>query len=432
MPSFKEKMTREVLQLGLAKAASLPIGVAVTIILARNMSATTFGHYSLVLALLPLAVIFISGGSQQLLSREFALINHSDSWINGYGLVQAAQRWTVIALAIAVTVVTVFTLSSLTNITDTSSISPYLTLVIAFIVARMTVHNGVLRGLQRPTRAEFPLLVVQPIVMLILATAIAISAGQIYFIEALLAYLASMLFALLISKSLYQRISDQAAALRSKPASLALTIPRSLPFFFIALVGIANSQSSVILTGFLHSATEAGYMRLAERLAIFVALPQTIINMVNAPIIAKLYRAGDTKRLQRLISVSTRTTILLSLPIAALLIFFGGQVISITAGSKYAPETAIPLAILVIAQLGNIFSGPVGVLLTMSGHERKVLLGQGVSLIFSVALGILLIPIFGAMGGAIAAAVGMICWNFILLFVTTTQLKISTLPFRRA
>ena len=432
MPSFKEKMTREALQLGLARAASLPIGVAVTIILARNMSATTFGHYSLVLALLPLAVIFISGGSQQLLSREFALINHCDSWINGYGLVQATQRWTVIALATAVTAVTAVTLSPLTNITATGSIPPYLTLAIAFIVARMTIHNGVLRGLQRPTWAELPQLVVQPATMLILALVIAASSGIIYFIQALLIYLASVLFALLISKALYQRISNQAAALKSKPASLALTIPRSLPFFCIALVGIANTQSSVILTGFLHSATEAGYMRLAERLAIFVAIPQTIINMVNAPIIAKLYRVGDTRRLQNLITISTRTTILLSLPIAAFLIFFGGQLISITAGSRYAPETSIPLTILVLAQLGNILSGPVGVLLTMSGHERKVLLGQGVSLVFSVALGILLIPSLGATGGALSAAVGMICWNFILLFVTTTQLKISTLPFRRA
>ena len=67
-------------------------------------------------------------------------------------------------------------------------------------------------------------------------------------------------------------------------------------------------------------------------------------------------------------------------------------------------QGGMALIILSLGQLINAATGPVGALLTMTGQERgaAVVLGAGATL--NVLLSVILVPILGLLGAAIAAA----------------------------
>ena len=58
-----------------------------------------------------------------------------------------------------------------------------------------------------------------------------------------------------------------------------------------------------------------------------------------------------------------------SLPVAAVLVFFGGSILEFVVGGSYRPAE-VGLAILCIAELANVATGPVRLILDMTGHER--------------------------------------------------------------
>ena len=93
-------------------------------------------------------------------------------------------------------------------------------------------------------------------------------------------------------------------------------------------------------------------------------------------------------------------------------------------GPEFLPA-APALAVLAIGQLVNAGSGSVGSLLTMTGHERDAAVGFGLSAVMNVALNVLLIPLWGPLGAAVATASSLIAWNVILSFAVYRRLRID-------
>jgi O-antigen/teichoic acid export membrane protein len=90
------------------------------------------------------------------------------------------------------------------------------------------------------------------------------------------------------------------------------------------------------------------------------------------------------------------------------LILFGDKLLAIY-GPGYA-QAYPSLIVLVIAQLVNTLCGPVGALLTMTGHEWYTFWVLGFSTLVNVILTILLIPFWGLAGAAVASASTTIFW----------------------
>ena len=69
------------------------------------------------------------------------------------------------------------------------------------------------------------------------------------------------------------------------------------------------------------------------------------------------------------------------------------------------------LQILVLSQIINVAFGPVGLVLTLCGFERKALAGQAVGLFVSVVVSLMLVDTWGAVGAAIGVLTGLLVWN---------------------
>jgi len=148
-----------------------------------------------------------------------------------------------------------------------------------------------------------------------------------------------------------------------------------------------------------------------------------VINAPLAPAIARLYSEQQLVQLQYAITKSARLVFLLSLPVAAFIIIFGGWILMIF-GADFT-EGAKALSILATGQLVNITMGSVGIILVMTGHEKTLAISFGVAAIVNLALNFLLIPRWGINGAATATATSMIIWNVTLMIIIRRKLQLD-------
>ena len=87
------------------------------------------------------------------------------------------------------------------------------------------------------------------------------------------------------------------------------------------------------------------------------------------------------------------------------------------------------MASLALGQLVNAGMGSVGALLNMTDHERDTLRGVAIAAVANVVLGLVLIPLYGLEGAAIATAVPLIIWNLLLRQAVWRRIQIETLAF---
>jgi O-antigen/teichoic acid export membrane protein len=140
---------------------------------------------------------------------------------------------------------------------------------------------------------------------------------------------------------------------------------------------------------------------------------------------ARAWEARRTTELQHLVTRAARGTLLASLPIAIVFIFFGETVLRVLFDSNFG-EAAQSLAILSAGQLFNAAAGSVATLLIMSGNQWRAGLGIIAGAVINVVLALILIPTLHAEGAAIAATVSIVVSNSVHVLIARRTLGIDT------
>jgi O-antigen/teichoic acid export membrane protein len=186
-----------------------------------------------------------------------------------------------------------------------------------------------------------------------------------------------------------------------------------LPFVFAGGMQMINREISVILLGIIQGPEDVGLFRVAQRGADLVPFGLIAVNMAIAPTISELFARGEKDRLQQMISKSTWAIMGFALPMGLFLILSGKWLLPVVFGQEYSPSYII-LVILCLGQLFNAAMGSVGLLLNMCGFEKHTALGVTIAALISIILNLLLIPLWGTSGSAVATCVSMIAWNILL------------------
>ena len=155
------------------------------------------------------------------------------------------------------------------------------------------------------------------------------------------------------------------------------------------------------------------------------------INMVLAPIISGLYTQGKLHQLQRLITISARGILFLTLPLVLFLLIGGHWILSFLFGAEFGLG-ANALRILCAGQLINAVTGSVGIILNMTGHEKYAVRGVAVAAGANIALNLLLIPRNLVLKGAAAAtATSLVIWDVLLCWWVYKHVGVVSLAFKR-
>lgn len=410
-----------------------------SLVLARLLGPQEYGVFNFAQAWLLVLIVPASAGFDRLLIRDLSIYLTRQAWATMRGVLRFATRWAV-ALSCAVAALAALAAWLTYHLTGRPALlnaeqadaarTALITLLIALTVlplrAILMVQQGAMRGLRQVVLGQVPDLVVQPALFLFALGMIYVGGRAVRTANAAMSLFAvTMLAALLISTWGMRRVVPQPAHGVAPVVLPRLWLASALPFALSQMLGALNTQVDALMLGALDSPAAVAYYTVTQRLTMVITLPLISVTVALAPHVASLYTEGRLGELQRAVTASTRLVLALSLPFTALFVAAGTFFLGLFGAEYRAAQTA--LAIFSLGQLVNAATGPVIIVLMMTGHERAAALSTGAGLALHVLLNALLIPRWSIEGAAVAGGVSVAALNLAQVALAWRWLRINTL-----
>ena len=400
--------------------------------LVRFVGVTIYGEYVYVIAWLEILALFGQAGFNNASLRFVSAYRGEGRWKLLGGVIRRSSQISfgnsLIIAAIAATIVW-----QVQNFLEISLVyafwSGFLLLPIMVI---LRLSNAQLLALKRVVVSHLPEAVLYPIA-LILGVFISVEIFRFQPSASLILNLgiATLLILYLISRSLLSNCLPQEVLHGSKDYRTNEWIKVALPLLAVSAVNLVLIRTDVIMIGIFRSTTEVGVYTAASMIASIVPFTLVAANTIVAPVISELFTQHRMAELQSIITFVTRWIFMLTIPIVLGIMILGEFILSLfdpTFVSGY-----VALIILTLGQIINVFVGSVAFLLTMTNHQNIAAKVMGISAFMNIILNLMLVPIYGIMGAAIATAITMIFWNITMLVLVQKHLNInpSAFPLRR-
>lgn len=190
------------------------------------------------------------------------------------------------------------------------------------------------------------------------------------------------------------------------------------------LLGIAAVPAErFLLAGTIDLAAVGVLMAVRQLQAFPQVLLQVIITVVG-PMFAAARSHDNREEIKHIYHISTDWVCRLGFPLLVFLLIFGEQVLALY-GAEFARVGRWPLLLLVLAQVVNLSSGPLGILLNMLGQEKKMLQLNMISNAIFFACLVLLVPLLGLLGVALGGLLSMLFMNLASIHAMKRRLDIA-------
>lgn len=405
------------------KILGVGLSFIMNITLVRLIGVEDFGLFSFAVSCLMILEIIVIFGFESLLVREISASRGKGETSRVRGLVGFGSG-TILLFSLMAAVLTTgvvrFLLPSTWVYADTLSIAIWALPASALLVAMMSI----LEGYRRPFVGQIVAAVFRPSFILVGALTLA-QMGRSLTAETaasimVLAY--GLGFVLLVGYLLY-RIGGElwrGPAATIEPRQWLVT---AAGFAFVNAAFIINEQTDVMMLAALSDPASVGIYRAAARYSQILSFALLAAMPVLRPMLSSAFMRGDREALHKGCRQTALISLAVGLPIALALVLFGDFFMGL-----YGPEFLVgstALSILVAGQLLAIAAGPVGVLMAMTGQERKVAVAVGVSVVCNVILNAQLIPRFNIEGAAMSTAISLAVWNIIMLVWVIKRMRIN-------
>lgn len=185
---------------------------------------------------------------------------------------------------------------------------------------------------------------------------------------------------------------------------------------------ILLSRSDIYLIGYFCGTADVGYYAIAALVAETLVITPQIVGLLIFP-----KASAQEKDSHLLIAKLNRITIVYSVIMATLLIFFGKPIIILLMGSDFAKSFYALLILLpgIIAvnsgsNIGSFIGG-------REGYPSILILSTVMALVINVSLNMILIPKIGILGAAISTSIG---YSTSILLYCKYFKELTALPFR--
>jgi len=427
---LKSELARDGIGSLVLKAVYILLSFAITMTLARTLGADGYGVYAYVFALISLLSIPAEFGLPQLIVRETAKALAKQEW----GVIQGVWRWAGKITAVLIVILVLGAGLAVVIFGDRFSREQLVTLfwglALVPLVALGDLRGAALRGLNRVIQGQLPEQALRPgfYILLILGAAFVFSVGKFTPSIAMSLQMLAAVFAFVIGAWLLWRATPLEVRQAKPVYESRRWFASTLPLAFISGMGLINSYTSIIMLGLFVTSSDIGIYRVADQMALLVSISLQAINMVVAPQFARLYAVGNKARLQRLATTNARAVLSLTLPVVVVFLLFGKPLLKFIFGAEFVLAYG-PLSILAVGQLVNSAMGSVGFLLIMTGHEQDTARGVAVAAVGNIVLNLVLIPLWGTQGAALASAITMTVWNILLWLAVRRRLMINSMAF---
>jgi O-antigen/teichoic acid export membrane protein len=373
-------------------------------LLAHLLDASAFGVYAVAMTCATILGVPATAGFDRLLVREVAANHANERWSLLRGVFRLGTQVAMFAsmlLALALAAVA-------TCVVGEGALRQSLLLAALYmpLVAFARMRQAAIQGLGRVAQGMVTETLVQPAMVLLLASLLFVAVGiPRSGVNAMAVQIASAVVAMIAGIWLLRRVWPAQARSVTPEYHRAQWLGSAAPMMWMLGMNMLINYADTIMVGWLVDEAEAGRYRVASQVAMLVGFPTTAINLAVAPALARAYALGDLPALRLSAARAARWSLIAAVPIAFGLLV-GGRWILELFGVGFAAAYQ-PLLILAAGYVINSFSGAAGYVLIMTRHER---LAAGVftgAAIVNLVTNYLLISRFGMLGAAIATAVGV-------------------------
>lgn len=201
------------------------------------------------------------------------------------------------------------------------------------------------------------------------------------------------------------------------------------PLWGVVVFQQAIMWSSQLMLGIWSDSAAIALFATAQRIALLVSFVLVTVNSIVGPKFAAMYSTGDVEGLRRVAMGAVRLTLVIAAPIFIFIVAYREWLMGVFGEAFKAGATA--LLVLLIGQFINVAAGSVGLLLSMTGNERQLRRNVMIAALAGLGFGVVLIPVFGLIGGAFATALAVVIQNLLGVYQVNRLLGFNTLAIWR-
>ena len=410
------------------KIAGALVVIGTQVLLARLLGVGDYGAYAYALAWLQVLLVLGMVGLDTLTVRYTAEYGATGDWQGLRGLLTTPTRWVVAASSIVALLAALFVWSLKSVLPPEQPPVLWAACIALPLVTLATVKLAALRGFKQILRAESSDTVMRNTLLVAVVVGIYLSTGMVTAAQTMVAYVAVSAVILAIA-IVWVRAAVPVAAkgAQASATDAPIWVRTALPLWGMALMGILLNRLDILMLGAMVGTEASGIYTAVTRLAELTAFGLMAVNAFIAPRVAELFRAGKHAELQQLITWSARGIAVVTLLGASTFALFGEFALGLF-GSDFRHGYGA-LMLLLLGQLVNGLCGSVGLILTMTGHERRAAWIMCWSAVLNAVLNAVLIPMWGMVGAAAATAVTLVIWNVWMLVVVVRTLRLNPTCF---
>jgi|UPI0003644DEF O-antigen/teichoic acid export membrane protein len=410
------------------KALSASLALLFSVIIARYLGVDATGVFFLSLAIVTSVSVLVRLGMDNVVLR-FVTIAWSEGnirLINGISLLVLKAVFAFASLvALILFVFSDVIAQDVFHMPTLESSFKWMVLSILPIA----LFNIIAEGMKGISKIELAL-VIQGLMLPSLAMVAMFPLMEVYgyLVGASIAYLLAGLFVCFLAFFYWFRYVDvQAGSVKFSKKTLW---DSSRPLFTVTLIGqVFIPYFPIFILGVYATEGDVGLFGAAMRLVIIISFFLVAANNIIAPKFAALYARGDIKEIESLARQTSKLYLLFGIPVFLIYTFFGDTVMGIF-GEGFE-EGQWVLASLAVGQFVNVATGSVGFLLMMCEQERAL---ERLTIYSSLLLFLLLLiltPIYGVVGAAIASSLSLIALNLGSVYVVKKKIGIMPVSFWR-
>jgi O-antigen/teichoic acid export membrane protein len=313
----------------------------------------------------------------------------------------ASSRWIVTIVSVGLAGITGALAIGLGLVdTDTARNTLLLGLACSPGMAWLRLHSGVANAMSWFTLAFFPNIFLRPL-LLLGAVAVAHWAGWLTTAgDAMALQLAVIVVCVVAQDALLVPRLRRTVPLEPPERENSLWVKTSAPLLFVTLFTQYFAEISVVAVGAFMPDADVAVFNAGIRTSMFIGFGLTAIDTLTLPSVTRLFAGGERAKMQAVLVHATRVKFVASVLAVGVMAVLGKPLLALF-GPDFV-EGHYALIILTIAQVVRAAIGPVGEILSVTGHQNRCLLVYAVSYAALIGLNAVLLRPFGVVGGAFA------------------------------
>jgi len=400
-----------VLQVGFAGLAFLN-----AVILGRLLGTGGYGAFANAVAWVNILVIPATFGFGTLLVRDVAIYRSRRKWAALKGLLSFSNRF-VFALSglftLVLLVIAEFAFS--TPEENMMRLSLWIAAPLVPLFALSSLRESASIGFEQVFRARLPGLIFRPGLLLMGITLIHLLWPNYLSVPLAMAVnVGASTIALAVIVFWLRKILPSEVKQVQPEYKAGIHLKAAFPMLVYGGMQVILGQTDIVMLGLMRAPEDVGLYAAANRIASVLVFVMMAINVLMAPITARLYSNGEKRRLQKILTRAVRIAFFAVLPFGLILVFLGPHILGLFGHAFVFAQSA--LTILAVGRLVDIAMG-VGtgpLVLSMTGHEGVVAIIFSAAALSNVVLNISLIPNYGIEGAAFASMISLFCAKILL------------------